>query len=229
MKNTKKILTLALSVVLLMGVVLALSSCSAVDTVKGWFGMGGCEHTFAEAWTTDADNHWHAATCEHTEEKSDLAAHADADKDGKCDACEYKMYTPDSGNTNKPSQKPATQTNVVYNVKVVNANGEAVEGVEIKLLDKESTRGDGVIKTTDADGKVSFEVLLKQGWCAIVYTTPAGYGSEMEEGDYEGVYHVVKYEFDASNNVTITLVDVVDNEVEGGEEVLPEGNEPSEE
>ena len=48
----------------------------------------------------------------------------------------------------------------------------------------------------------------------------------MEEGNYEGVYHVVKYEFDESKNVTITLVDVVDNEAE---EVLPEGNEPSEE
>lgn len=227
MKNTKKILTLAVSVVLLMGVVLTLSSCSVVDTVKGWFGMGECEHTYAEAWTTDAENHWHAATCEHTEEKGDLAAHADADKDGKCDTCEYKMYTPDNNGASKPEQnKPATKTTVVYNVTVVNANGEAVEGVEIKLLDKESTRGDGVIKATDADGKVSFEVLLKEGWYAIVYTTPAGYGAEMEAGDYEGVYHVIKYEFDESNSVTITLVDVVDNEAE---EVLPEGNEPSEE
>lgn len=33
------------------------------------------EHTFSIEWTYDADNHWHAATCEHKDEKSDLAAH----------------------------------------------------------------------------------------------------------------------------------------------------------
>ncbi|MCM1335718.1 MAG: leucine-rich repeat domain-containing protein [Bacteroides sp.] len=32
-------------------------------------------HTFATAWTSDDTNHWHAATCEHTEEVSDKAAH----------------------------------------------------------------------------------------------------------------------------------------------------------
>ena len=34
------------------------------------------EHTFAEDWTSDATNHWHAASCEHTDEKSDVAAHS---------------------------------------------------------------------------------------------------------------------------------------------------------
>ncbi|MCM1417911.1 MAG: hypothetical protein NC084_04325 [Bacteroides sp.] len=32
-------------------------------------------HTFATAWTSDDTNHWHKATCEHTEEVSDKAAH----------------------------------------------------------------------------------------------------------------------------------------------------------
>ncbi|MCM1417834.1 MAG: hypothetical protein NC084_01025 [Bacteroides sp.] len=32
-------------------------------------------HTFATAWTSDDANHWHAATCTHTEEISDKAAH----------------------------------------------------------------------------------------------------------------------------------------------------------
>ncbi|MCM1335933.1 MAG: hypothetical protein NC237_12910, partial [Eubacterium sp.] len=32
-------------------------------------------HTFATAWTSDDANHWHAATCTHTEEVSDKAAH----------------------------------------------------------------------------------------------------------------------------------------------------------
>ena len=33
------------------------------------------EHTFSESWASDAQNHWHAATCEHADEKDSLAAH----------------------------------------------------------------------------------------------------------------------------------------------------------
>ena len=50
-----------------------------------------CVHTFSDAWETDANNHWHAATCEHGEMKDALAAHSDADEDGKCDTCAYEM------------------------------------------------------------------------------------------------------------------------------------------
>ena len=32
-------------------------------------------HKFANEWSKDETNHWHAATCEHTGEKNDLAAH----------------------------------------------------------------------------------------------------------------------------------------------------------
>ena len=49
-----------------------------------------CEHTFSEAWASDAENHWHAATCEHGEVKDSLAKHVDADEDGKCDVCTYE-------------------------------------------------------------------------------------------------------------------------------------------
>ena len=34
------------------------------------------EHTFAEEWTSDETNHWHAATCGHTTEVSGKAEHA---------------------------------------------------------------------------------------------------------------------------------------------------------
>ena len=33
------------------------------------------EHTFAEEWSYDDTNHWHEATCRHTEEKSALSTH----------------------------------------------------------------------------------------------------------------------------------------------------------
>lgn len=61
-------------------------------------------HTFAETWTYDENNHWHAATCEHTSEVSGRAAHTFGDwqtiteqtctQDGKqertCTVCGYK-------------------------------------------------------------------------------------------------------------------------------------------
>ena len=46
-------------------------------------GLGACKqepaqehvHTFSETWTTDGQYHWHAATCEHTDQVADKAAH----------------------------------------------------------------------------------------------------------------------------------------------------------
>lgn len=54
--------------------------------------LAGCKdthtHTFASEWSSDAENHWHAASCEHTSEKSDLAAHTGTE-DGTCDVCGF--------------------------------------------------------------------------------------------------------------------------------------------
>ena len=49
----------------------------------------GHTHTYEADWSSDAENHWHASTCEHTEEKSDVAAHVDANTDEVCDVCGY--------------------------------------------------------------------------------------------------------------------------------------------
>ena len=49
----------------------------------------GHTHAYSEDWSTDANNHWHAATCGCANEKANLGAHADANKDGKCDTCQY--------------------------------------------------------------------------------------------------------------------------------------------
>ena len=35
----------------------------------------GHEHTFLETWSKNSTSHWHAATCEHSDVKADLAAH----------------------------------------------------------------------------------------------------------------------------------------------------------
>lgn len=62
------------------------------------------EHTFAEEWTSDAEYHWHKATCGHTDEVSGKAAHTfggwtvkkepteseEGAKERACSVCEYK-------------------------------------------------------------------------------------------------------------------------------------------
>ncbi len=48
-----------------------------------------CDHTFETKWTANETHHWHAATCEHVEEKKDYAEHVDTNKDGMCDVCMY--------------------------------------------------------------------------------------------------------------------------------------------
>lgn len=51
------------------------------------------QHTYSDEWSTSETQHWHAATCEHTDQKKDLANHVDANDDGKCDTCGYQMKT----------------------------------------------------------------------------------------------------------------------------------------
>ena len=42
------------------------------------------EHSFADTWVSDGDNHWNACSCG---QMINVAAHADADVDGSCDVC----------------------------------------------------------------------------------------------------------------------------------------------
>ena len=48
-----------------------------------------CRHTFSDEWTSDKIYHWHAATCEHTEEIKDRGAHTYVD--GVCSTCQAAM------------------------------------------------------------------------------------------------------------------------------------------
>lgn len=78
MNKTTRLLTILLLVVALLTSVLV-----ACDTH---------EHTFDETWSSDATHHWHAATCEHTDEVSDKQAHKDDNGDFLCDVCGYVTH-----------------------------------------------------------------------------------------------------------------------------------------
>lgn len=45
------------------------------------------EHTYSDEWTVDANNHWHVATCDHTDKIASKGGHVDANSDGACDMC----------------------------------------------------------------------------------------------------------------------------------------------
>ncbi|MBQ9707528.1 MAG: bacterial Ig-like domain-containing protein [Clostridia bacterium] len=51
------------------------------------------EHTFSNDWSNDTQYHWHAATCEHSDEVSQKGAHEDLNNDGACDICAYASCT----------------------------------------------------------------------------------------------------------------------------------------
>ena len=77
------------------------------------------EHSFGDKYDfTSADGHAHNCTVEGCKEHDALAAHADANSDGKCDACAYEIpvTAPDTPNTpntpvtpNTPSTPDATE------------------------------------------------------------------------------------------------------------------------
>ena len=74
-------------VLISVALILALA-CTACGSKKN---NDECEHTYSDKWSTNSTEHWHAATCEHAELKSDVAAHADVDQNGKCDVCDYEI------------------------------------------------------------------------------------------------------------------------------------------
>ncbi len=84
------------------------------------------EHSFADVWSTDAAGHWHAATCEHTEEVSGWESHSDYDVDGYCDSCQYKMYDV-VGVTLQIPEGTYTYSEMAFNV----ASGDAVSVVVV--------------------------------------------------------------------------------------------------
>ena len=60
------------------------------------------EHTFSEEWTSDETNHWHVATCEHTDEVADKSEHTwDAGTDDGNGKMVKEIVYYDNGNVRK--------------------------------------------------------------------------------------------------------------------------------
>jgi len=74
----KKVLSFVLAFCMIIPCMFMLSACADDHT-----------HTFAETWTFNDTHHWHASTCEHSDEKSAYAEHVDEDLNDICDVCRH--------------------------------------------------------------------------------------------------------------------------------------------
>lgn len=124
-------------------------------------------HTYSDAWSADENGHWHAATCEHTENKRSEGAHFDGDNSGNCDVCGYKMKREDSGSND---QRPPTPEE--YLVFVEDEQGNRIAGVDVILYSADGSASE--VLTTNEQGWVAF--LLPMGeWQAALANPVDGY------------------------------------------------------
>lgn len=86
------------------------------------------EHTFSNDWSNDTQYHWHAATCEHSDEVSQKGAHEDLNNDGACDVCGFSSHEhtfADEWSTNKLNHwKEATCGHDVVGSQAAHADGD---------------------------------------------------------------------------------------------------------
>ena len=134
------------------------------NTKTATIGMLDHEHTFdMTKWSYDTENHWHPATCAHTDEKKDLTAHnwnagvvttepnygVEGEKTYTCTTCKatrvesipatppkYNTLTFDGG---LELSKTYDGTPVVLNPENVHFNGNGALTIEYKLEDEDDS------------------------------------------------------------------------------------------
>lgn len=84
----KRMMSLMISGAMLLGACYPLTACSIETENTG----GEHTHTYSEEWSSESEHHWHAATCVHSDEKKDYAAH-EYNTNGYCIVCGYCMPT----------------------------------------------------------------------------------------------------------------------------------------
>lgn len=131
MKRTRVTISMVLILVMVMSMAFAGCEPSSQSTEH--------EHTYSQTWTSNDTQHWHAATCEHSTEKKDVANHVDADLNGECDVCGKKVEVPDHDHTdNNNDNKCDTCGESLYTVTFTNGDTvissvKAVPGAKVAI------------------------------------------------------------------------------------------------
>ncbi len=123
------------------------------------FGIAGCgeehEHTYSSDWSYNETYHWHAATCVHTDEVSDKAAHDTDGTDGACSVCGYKAT----------SNEPTEHTHVWSEWEVSVQPTETAEGKATRTCS-----GTGTCDVTDNTQTYTLPVLTDSGYTKTAET-----------------------------------------------------------
>lgn len=112
-------------------------------------GLVGCghKHTFSEEWSFDETHHWHAATCEHSDERSEYGEHTmgtgtieeyNANDVPVCSVCGYIKDDVSSQLVDAAtfaSQIDTAITNFRYSHKIVDPETGAVQSESIEQYD----------------------------------------------------------------------------------------------
>ena len=175
----------------------------AIGTGAG--ALAGCNthsHTYEEGWTTKDGYHWHAADCEHEDEKSDYGKCVDTNTDGKCDTCGKDMPKTSTGDT---LQAPEGAKDII------------VEGVttEYVLKDEEGKRaanipltGFSVYFANEKGQKVGTDPVPAANWTATLKLgseTVTDNTKVTKEGDYTLSVSLVKVSYDKSKPIQIKV------------------------
>lgn len=164
----KKIVSLLLALVMLASVVTVMSSCEFIP--GGEPNNVEHTHTFSDQWSSNEKEHWHAATCEHKDERDSVKRHFDGDYDGDCDTCSYVMEEDDNN-------QGEVESVVTYIIDVKDASGSPVAGVKVILI---SDKGYTSTMTTNARGRVSFN-LAEGEWVAALAEAVEGYSNSVND------------------------------------------------
>lgn len=148
------------------------------------------EHTYATEWSSDETNHWHAATCEHTDLRNDEEAHDFGEgvtvgdvTTYTCEVCDFEKTETENSTEPKDNALGVKSAGYVYNAKsqpiVVTASNK--EGMVVKYV--------GVGETVYEESTTAPK---DAGTYQYTITIPAT--AEWKAVEVTGTYTIEKYE-----------------------------------
>ncbi|MBQ7353191.1 MAG: hypothetical protein IJW54_04210 [Clostridia bacterium] len=162
-------------------------------------------HYYSTEWSSDGENHWHAALCEHGVEVADKAAHTINDA-GYCTVCDAKIKEVDLTDI-----EAVLKAAVANNYKVV--SGKVIYRNDIYDLNES---GDGLISLSHIYNDVYF--ILGNGSSYVNWITVEDWGNTSEQQWFQlvdaetgEIFGVNSYD----GGVTINLTDGVPEKLNG--------------
>ena len=156
-------------------------------------------HKFAEEWSFGKTNHWHAATCEHTEETRDLDAHtfgdwtvktpADYGVEGEekavCNVCGYEKTRPVEALQPKDNTITVGKIEFVYNAKSQSIDSLVTAGNK-----------EGMVIEYVGDGETTYEksTTAPTNAGAYQYTIKIPATAEWNAAEVSGKFTIKQYE-----------------------------------